>query len=155
MPKKTSPKQTKSYRSRTSSETVQHHDPEILHGMSRGPWSVLWANYQEEAGASFSGQDIYELAPEAPAWAKEWARKLASAIVQLNGNFSLEQIYRAAQGEGFARDKEAFGYYLGMQSAGHGVAWDDDISGATLKIRHPSSEFYEGVRDIDMRFIQE
>jgi hypothetical protein len=94
MPKKTSPKRAKSYQPRTSSEAVQHHDPD-------------------------------------------------------------EQIYRAAQLEGFARDKEVFGYYLGMQSADHGVAWDDDVSGASLKIRYPSSEFYEGVRDIDMRFIQE
>ena len=133
----------------------KRHDSEILRGMSRGPWADLWATSQEEAGESFSGQDIYELAPEAPAWAKKWARSLADAIVNLNGELALEQIYEEAVNAGFARDKEAFGYYLGMQASGHGVRWDDDISRANLKIRYPSSELYEGATTVDLRFIQD
>jgi hypothetical protein len=32
----------------------------ISHGMAKGPWSVYWANEQEELqGQSFSGTNIY------------------------------------------------------------------------------------------------
>lgn len=123
-------------------------------GIARGPWAILWGDAEEDAGNSLSGVDLYAEAPEAPAWAKEWAQKLATTIVMLN-NASLDAIYRAAQQEGFARDREAFGYYLGLQAVGAGVRWDDDLSGTDLKIKIPTTEFYEGVREIDTRFVGE
>jgi len=126
------------------------HDTEILLGMARGPWADRWANEQEEAGESFSGQDIYELAPEAPRWAEAWAVRIADAIVKLNGA-SLDELYHVAQREGFSKDREAFGFYLGMQSCGHGVAWDDDFA-TDVKIKLPSAEFYEGAQP-DLRFV--
>lgn len=127
-------------------------DEEILRGMARGPWAIQWANEQEEAGESFSGQDIYEAAPEAPRWTKKWARDLADAITSANGIASLEELYQAAVSDGFAKDRETFGYYLGMQAQGHGVSWDDDHS-ADLVIRVPSMELYEGARP-NLRFMK-
>jgi hypothetical protein len=120
-----------------------HHDPEIKLGMARGPWADYWAQAQEEEGRSFSGVDLYEAAPDAPEWAEVWAQKLCEEIVRMNDSTSLDSLYRAAVREGFTKNRETFGFYLAMQSIGHGVAWDDDISGADLKIALPHTEFYE------------
>lgn len=131
------------------------HDRDILHGMSRGPWAVHWANREEERGKSFSGMDIYEAAPKAPRWAQKWARDLADKVVEANGGTSLADLYQAAASDGFAKDDETFGFYLGMQATGAGVRWDDDISpNTTVTIRVPSAEFYQGARP-DMRFVSE
>ena len=119
-----------------------HHDPEIKLGMARGPWADYWAQEQEERGRSFSGVDIYEAAPDAPEWAEVWAQRLAEEVVRLNGA-SLDALYREAVTEGFAKNRETFGFYLGMQSIGHGVSWNDDISGANLEIMLPRLEFYK------------
>jgi hypothetical protein len=108
--------------------------------MARGPWADYWAREQEEAGESFSGQDIYELAPQTPAWADKWAKQLASDIQSINGE-TLDALYRLAVQSGFAKDREAFGLYLGMQAAGHGITWNDDLS-TNLTIKVPHSEFY-------------
>jgi len=126
------------------------YDPEILRGMARGPWASLWADEQEEKGESFSGVDIYEAAPEAPAWARRWAENLASKIVLLNVDRrrlsdkpGLEGLYEEALLCGFQKDKEAFGFYLGMQSIGHGVSWTDDLRGKpAIEIKLPYDEFY-------------
>jgi hypothetical protein len=129
------------------------HNSYILRGMARGPWASQWANEQEEQGVRFpGGTDIYEVAPEAPKWAEKWARGIADAIVSLNGQ-SLDSLYEVARSVGFTKDEEAFGFYLGMQAVGHGVAWDDDFA-TDFKIKVPSSELYEGAKP-DLRFISE
>jgi len=133
-----------------------HHDPEILLGMARGVWADHWAQEKEEAGVSFSGRDIYEAAPEAPSWAEKWAKRLANSISALNGNVSLNRLYLAAKEAGFPKDRETFGFYLGMEAVGHGVNWTDDISGEHPEILVPDYEFYEGAEkhDPDTRFVR-
>jgi hypothetical protein len=59
-------------------------DSTIIRGMARGPWANYWASRQEEKGNSFSGMDLYEIAPKTPAWATKWAKNLAEEIVKLN-----------------------------------------------------------------------
>jgi len=126
------------------------HDRDILRGMARGPWADTWAQEQEEKGESFSGMDIYEIAPEAPRWAARWTERLADAIAEVNDT-PLSHLFTAAKAVGFPRDEESFGFYLGMQAVGHGIRWDDDVS-TDLKIRVPSMEFYENAKP-DLRFI--
>ena len=125
------------------------HDPDILRGIGRGPWACQWADEQAEHGASFFGVDIYEAAPENPEWVNTWSGKLADAIVDLNG-CSLFELFTRAVNDGFPKHAETFGYYLGMQADGHGVAWDDDHC-AKLTILLPYTEMYEGA-NIDRRF---
>lgn len=139
--------------SRRPRRATSHHDPDILRGIARGPWSDHWATQQEEAGESFSGQDVYDLAPDAPKWARDWAVKLADVLVALN-NRSLADLYQAAVDAGFNRDEESFGVALGLQCSGHGVSWDDDIRNPSLKIKYPSTEFYDRVSSVDTRFIR-
>jgi hypothetical protein len=136
----------KSLKFKSHRDVGMHHDPEITLGMARGVWASHWANEQEEAGESFSGQDIYEAAPDAPTWAEKWAKKLASSICHLNGDRPLDLLFREAQQAGFPRDRETFGFYLGMQAVGHGVHWTDDVpfKNERPEILVPSYEFYEG-----------
>jgi hypothetical protein len=137
------------------------YDRDILRGMARGPWVLHWAEREEEKGESFSGMDLYEIAPEAPRWAKRWASELADKIVLLNTDRPNRQsslpglagLYEEAGANGFAKDEETFGYYLAMQATGAGVHWTDDLrEGTDLKIHVPSAEFYEGAQP-DMRFV--
>lgn len=118
-------------------------DAEILAGIPRGVFADWWATEQEEKGRSFSGQRIDLLAPATPAWAKKWGREVAAAIVAANGGKSLTSLYQYAKGVGYPYDAEHFGYHLGMQVAGHGVSWTDDIkSGHREDIKLPYREFY-------------
>jgi hypothetical protein len=124
----------------------RRHDPEILHGLTRALWSDYWAQQQEERGRSFSGQDIYDVAPRAPRWAQQQGRAIADGIVEANGGRSLAELYEVARSYGFSRGgKEGFGSDLGLQSVGHGVSWTDNIPydpGAASAIRIPHAEFY-------------
>jgi hypothetical protein len=132
-------------------------DPEILQGMSRSVWASHWAQVQEDNGESFSGMNIYEIAPDTPSWAEKWAEKLADSICHLNGNLTLNDIYLDAQDAGFPRDREAFGLCLAMQAIGSGVHWTDDVSTGpdTPQILVPSFEFYKGAErsEPDVRFV--
>lgn len=119
------------------------HDKEILGGIPRGVWADTWATEQEEKGHSFSGQEITSIAPKTPAWAKKWAQKIADEIVKLN-NRSLDSLYEEVVACGYPHDKDQFGLHLGMQTAGHGISWEDDIpyGRCSLEIKLPQREFY-------------
>ena len=146
---------------RSNRDVGGHHSPEIILGMARGVWAIHWADELEEAGESrsLSGQDIYEIAPETPAWAEKWAKKLAGSICHLNGDRSLDMLFREVKQAGFPRDQESFGYYLGMQAVGSGVHWTDDVpfGNSKPKILVPSYEFYEGAErsEPDLRFVRD
>lgn len=117
-------------------------DP-ILFGLSKGPWSLWWANQEEENGRSFSGQDVYELAPDPKSDAVAWAEDIAAQLKRLNGSPSLDALYDLARQAGFDKSPEAFGMYLGCQTAGHGISWCDDLDAdAGRLIAVPSREFY-------------
>jgi hypothetical protein len=118
------------------------HDREILYGMAKGPWADAWAREEEEKGARFSGQNIYDLCPEPPKAAKSWARRVADKIVEANGGLALEALFLAARHAGFDKSREDFGFYLGCQACGMGIQWDDDLSAAGPKIAIPYDEFF-------------
>jgi len=121
---------------------LQYMDP-ILFGMAKGPWALEWSNREEEKGRSFSGQDIYELAPNPPSDAVAWAEDIAAQLKRMNNVAGLEVLYAVAQREGFNKDRENFGLYLGCQAAGHGISWCDDLQPGTEKlIDIPHHEFY-------------
>ena len=133
------------------------HDSEILHGMSRGVWASHWADEQEEKGKSVrGGTDLYEVAPKTPGWAMKWANKLAGTIQHLNG-IEVDELFEMARNAGFKKDKESFGFYLGMQAVGSGVHWTDDLTAVeTPTILVPDYEFYKGaeLHDPDIRFVK-
>lgn len=121
------------------------HDTEILEGMARGVFVSAWADKKEEKGQSFSGQDIYKIAPRTPSYAKKWARDLRETILNLNEAPSLTYLYEFAKSKGYKKKPEDFGFHLGMQSIGHGVGWHDDADYKLTKrddIKLPHTEFY-------------
>lgn len=118
------------------------HDKEILAGIPRGVWADLWATEQEEKGRSFSQQDITDVAPRTPPWAKKWAKDVADKIVAMNGK-SLADLYELVKKHGFPHDEESFGILLGLQAVGHGVSWSDDTRGLPdSAIQLPNTDFY-------------
>lgn len=127
------------------------HNTEILDGMVKGCWASHWATEQEDKGRSFSGQNILDVAPKPPGWARTWGKKLADAIVQVN-HVGLEDLYRkAVEISGYPHDAETFGYHLGMEATGTGSKWTDDARGPEVEILVPDMEFYQGANP-DFRF---
>lgn len=116
---------------------------QILYGLIRGPWSDYWAREQEERGRSFSGEDIYYVAPERmPLDAYRWGFEVADQITKLNG-CSLKKLWELAVVRGYPNSAEHFGVDLGLQSVGHGVGYLDDMPASTRSfIRLPRREFY-------------
>jgi hypothetical protein len=130
---------------------VADHDEDVLRGMSHGPWCLEWANNQEEKGISRSGGNDYDDAPEAPAWARRWARDLADSVVEING-LPLAQLYVLAANNGYPHGPEQFGSHLALQSIGCGVSWTDDVRDPKFDIKLPGGEFYQGAKP-DLRFV--
>jgi len=121
------------------------HDPIILEGMARGPYSIEWANKKEEKGHTFRGKDIYEIAPRTPSFAKKWAKELREQILSLNNAPSLTYLYEFAKSKGYKNVPEIFGFHLGMESIGHGLSWHDDADYRLTKpddIKLPHTGFY-------------
>jgi hypothetical protein len=129
----------------------------VLYGMAKGPWSIYWANEQEELqGQSFSGTDIYEAAPDSPGWAKKWAKKVSLEIVKLNktklgiipklGKTSIANIAQLifyTYPEKVRPNYEEIGVWLGCQAAGSGISWTDNLPGkAPFSLKVPQYEFY-------------
>lgn len=128
---------------RPSKKEQEAFRKQCLYGMAKGPWANWWANEQEEKGRSFSQQNIYDLCPEPPPAARKWARDVYEKIAFLNTYFpeGMTMIFAKAKSEGFAGNAEEFGFYLGCQVSGMGIAWDDDLS-TNYKIELPHQEFY-------------
>jgi hypothetical protein len=125
---------------------AEHGD--IIYGMAKGPWAEEWARNEEERGRSFSQQNIYDLCPEPPKVALDWAHEVAQTILGSNLEFkppsdplTLEHLYEAARQDGFRGDKEEFGFRLGCQATGMGIAWDDNHT-PSIEIVVPTIEFY-------------
>jgi hypothetical protein len=143
------PEPNMSSKKKSSDPKIDQENAEFINGIARGPWANMWGDLQEEKCRSLSGVNLYDAAPATPRWAKEWAKNLAAKIVLLNVDRPrrstapyLEGLYQEAKLEGFKGSREAFGFYLGCQSVGMGIAWDDNIS-TSFKIELPYEEFYK------------
>jgi len=100
----------------------------IKDAMARALWVTAWADYEEEAGRTYPGQELMDVAPETPPDAHKAAEMLWSKIKAANRN---KEITTPAGG-----DPEEFGFYLAMEALGHGVAWTDDHEPHSYKIPH-------------------
>jgi hypothetical protein len=126
---------------RRMSRNDEYTTSEILEGAAEGYFVQAWADAVEEAGGSFGGgQRIDDIAPAPPAEAAQLASQLVQAIEKDGGRniADLYQLHAEAPGR---HDREPepreFGYYLAMQSVGHGVSWFDDhpeVEGVELRV---------------------
>jgi len=110
----------------------------ILEGIARAIFVFAWADEAEEAGQSFSGMDVMEVAPPTSPEAMKEARALYSEIEQSN-NIDLATFVPPGLGDvdwpGPSVENE-FGHYLALEALGHGAAWSDDWPEHGLTIPH-------------------
>lgn len=121
---------------------------EIIKSAARAAYVSSWANWAEEQGESLHGE-LMDQAPNTPAAAVKWARKLISTMEKMNG-LKIDKMYWSAAQKadihhsntrrGRDASPEEFGYCTAMQSMGHGVSWGDDHPDHGFLIPH--TEFY-------------
>ena len=134
----------------------------IINGMARAFFVSAWAEKQERKGRSFSGQELMDVAPSTPRYARDFALMyaggLGSLLVHLNNaaradimelaNISkwpkygdmteaeraaLDEMVDGLKVEGYASE---FGHYLAMMAMGTGVSWFDDHARFEIDIHH-------------------
>jgi len=130
----------------------------MIDGMARAFFVSAWADRQEERGktAGWSGNDLMDLAPKTPRYARDFALMFAGSLsgslpVILNNaawadvtegltlaepfyrfeHPELEAKARDLQTDEYARD---LGHYLAMQGLGSGVSWFDNHAKFEIKI---------------------
>jgi hypothetical protein len=120
---------------------------EIIDSMARTIFVCAWADREESEGRSYSGQDLFDVAPEdTPTEAFDLAYKWAHEVEETNG-WPLDKLYADALVVIYAEgakwyttrkpSEERFGHCLAFEIMGHGVGWSDDYPDHGLKLpRH-------------------
>lgn len=123
-------------------------------GAARAFFVSAWADGAEEAGHSFGGgTNLDDVAPATPDEILDGADQFLDSLEKLN-RASIGELYReaaAAPGRHSREpDPEEFGYYMAMQSMGHGVGWYDDHPTPTGgEFSHPDVEVHVEVSEDD------
>lgn len=109
----------------------------IAEEIARAFFVTAWADAQEERGTSFSGVNLYDVAPETPEYVIRDAMDLVRSMERLNGMRMRDMYYRALDRAELidAPDvRDNFGYMTAMQAMGSGVRWTDDYRDHGLKV---------------------
>jgi hypothetical protein len=114
-------------------QNVGDNSDEIIDAMARAFFVSAWADAQEEAGESFSGMELMDVAPETPNEAYDFAFEKFQEIEAANAGLNLGSFLPPGEEEG-AFDVNEFGHYLAMESMGHGVGWSDSHEDHGLNI---------------------
>lgn len=117
----------------------------VIAGIARAAFVTEWANRQEERGRTFSGKDLYQVAPRTDKHARDWAEGVVERIESLNRKSIVELLYAAAIADGRAGSVPedyvfSFGSDIGHQVMGAGVSWFDDHEQFPLRL--PYEEYY-------------
>jgi hypothetical protein len=105
----------------------------LVESMARTLFVCEWADRQEEKGKSYSGQDLFDVAPKnTPKQYLYEAWRLVGKYEALNALGIRSLLARAAREDNLSEDggisvdyEEEFGHYLTMMALGHGVSWFD------------------------------
>jgi hypothetical protein len=115
----------------------------ILSGFVLGFWLQGWADAMDEAGLSLPHRIDEDSAPEPPEELNDFAMKFGLDLSEVNGN---KMLWEMAQDSDVSEDElEDFGYYIAMESLGHGVSWADSHDDHDLKV--PSTEVHFELED--------
>lgn len=121
-----------------SGEDEQSIVRDFQRGVEDGLWLLAWASAMEEEGLPTPRNITRETADPAPRSVSQLARRYMATLARLNrspgraqgrtviGRKILAIVRRAALADGRPINPEELGYYLTMQSLGHGVSWTDD-----------------------------
>ena len=112
---------------------------DVIDGMAEALWATMWADKMDELGVGghMSGMEITEIMPKVPPEAIALGQKIAQQIEQAN-SISLDNFIPPgfSSEDWYSSDAEKLGWYLAMQSMGHGVSWADDHEDHGLKLPH-------------------
>ena len=109
----------------------------VIKGMMARTFFVdYWATEEEEAGRTYPGRNLFDVAPdETPEWALRMARETLVKIEEMNRAMTAdiktvaelwEKVVELGAWENTIADAEDFGYKLAMEVMGHGVGLLDD-----------------------------
>jgi hypothetical protein len=107
----------------------------IIDGMARAMFVCAWSDEEEQAGRSYPGEELLDVAPETPPEAVCEAWRLAGHFEALNRGSLWVLLNRALRADGETSEEaqdnadeqaDDFGHYLAMRAMGHGVCWEDD-----------------------------
>lgn len=134
----------------------------IIDAMARAFFVSAWADKQGHRGRNLAGQELMDIAPKTPKFARDFALMFAgqcgSLLVALNNaaradimelssisqwtaygdmteteRASLDDMVEALKMDGYSRD---FGHYLAMMGMGTGVSWFDDHAKFEISVPH-------------------
>ena len=114
--------------------------PKLIRGIEDGFWLNAWADAMERLRAPTPQHITRETADPMPPAVTTHALKYLRLLERMNKTTPLRIVAAASLADGQVIDPEALGYYLAMQSQGHGVSWTDDH--ACFAITLPSSSGY-------------
>lgn len=103
----------------------------VANGIARAYFVTAWASYEEDKGRSFAGQEISTQAPPTPEAVRLLAYRIIGAIENENGTpiWAILKVVAlpvlSVTGAEHRDHYADFGWYLGMESMGQGVAWSD------------------------------
>lgn len=116
---------------------------EVLRGMVLGFWLQGWADAMDEAGLPLPHNINEDSSPEPPEALTDFGMKFGQDLSDVNGG---RPLWELADDVGVGHHElEDFGYYLAMESLGHGVAWSDSHDDHGLKV--PSTEVHFELED--------
>lgn len=108
----------------------------IKNMMARTFFVDYWATEEEEAGRTYPGRNLFDVAPdETPEWALRMARETLVKIEEMNRAMTAdiktvkelwEKVVELGAWEDTIADAEDFGYKLAMEVMGTGVSLLDD-----------------------------
>jgi hypothetical protein len=120
---------------------------------NRGDMRGAWHHFK---GASFSGQELTDIAPPTPQYALYEAAGLLARLEQVNSAPLATLLRLAGEADAIAdgkavtmdsrheADAREFGSDIALQALGHGVSWFDDHAQFELTVPHIEFEYQEG-----------
>jgi hypothetical protein len=153
-----------------------HINKRVLGGMARAYFVDAWAQCEEDDGRSYPGQDMCDVAPETAkdaynkalyhyaeieAATRARAREISTLIRKLGSYLNepaqtdaipqcipiQQEVDRLGIDQEYGDEEYTFGWYLGMESLGHGVTWADDHDPHRLVIPLVDSLMYSEIEE--------
>ncbi len=111
-----------------------------------------WASGREERGQSFSGQEIFDVAPKTPEYMERMGLEYVRTMERAN-QMPMRKMYEQALEKANLSDdpdhRDDFGFLTAMQAMGTGVRWTDDYEDHGLKVPYVEVSQYD-LKDEDL-----
>lgn len=125
-------------------EAFESHDLNyVFKGAAAAFFVSAWGDKEEEAGRSYPGKDLMDVAPDTPDYVMKEAYRFIGALENANKRHIASIFHKAIEAD-VAEGKDVknkdypdlFGHYLAMEAMGHGVSWWDDHAKFEIVVPH-------------------